>query len=310
MASTSALLTDAAIGSAHAATSGAGQAPVPRRTAADYPLQRDAAEHARLDAQAAFWAADAAALFDAAGLPRGARVADLGCGTLHVAQMLAARVGPGGRVRALDSDAALVERLTAQAGRVTDAPVELLRGDAYATGWPDASLDAVHARFLAAPAGRLQSLLGEMRRVVRPGGLLMLQEPEAQSWDVPGAGAAWQELRALIRAGFAARGGDFDAGRALAPALERAGVTSPRARRVVHVLPASHPYAALPLAFARQLQSTWTYARLATDAEVASLCDAVAQALRRAGSVTTFTLVQAWGRVDDREHADAAAPAR
>jgi hypothetical protein len=32
--------------------------------AAGYPLQRDAAEHRRLSVQAAFWAPDAAALFD------------------------------------------------------------------------------------------------------------------------------------------------------------------------------------------------------------------------------------------------------
>lgn len=267
-------------------------------TTSTYPLQRDAAEHARLAAQAAFWAPDAAALFEIAAVPAGARVADLGCGTLQIAEMLAARVGPRGCVRALDSDPVLVERLAPPTRRIAGARVQLLQGDAYATGWPGGSLDAVHARFLAAPAGRLPSLLAEMRRLIRPGGLLLLQEPDADSWDVPGAGAAWRELRALIRAGFAARGGDFDAGRALAAAIERAGVTRPHARRIAHVLPTSHPYAGLPLAFARQLQATWTLAGLATEAQATALCDAVAQALGRAGSVTTFTLVQAWGRVD------------
>lgn len=119
-----------------------------------YPLLRDAAEHARLAQQAEFWSADAAALFETAGLAAGSTVADLGCGTLHVAQLLNRFVGPAGTVFALDSDAALL----AAAGDA--ARVIVSHGDAYACPWDDGSLDAVHARFLAAPAGRLDALIG------------------------------------------------------------------------------------------------------------------------------------------------------
>lgn len=256
-----------------------------------YPLQRDDAEHRRLAAQAAFWAADAAALFDAAGVGAGERVADLGCGTAHVPLELLRRVGSAGRVLALDNDA----RLLATIDRDRPRQLEPVLADAFATGWSDGTLDAAHARFLAAPCGRVDALLAEMLRVLRPGGLLMLQEPVADTWRIP-AGAAWSRLRALIRAGFAERGGDFDVGRTLRARLGRT-LVDVRERRVLHTLPAGHPYASLPLAFCDALADTWRRAGLAGDDELRSLRLEVERALRRPGAcVTTFTLVQVWGR--------------
>jgi len=264
----------------------------------DYPLQRDRTEHRRLATQAEFWAADAAALFESAGVREGSRVADLGCGTPHVALELARRVGPRGLVYALDNDARLIESMAT----LSEPPwLQPVYGDAYALPWPDGSLDAVHARFVAAPCGRLDALVSEMRRVLRPGGLLMLQEPDADGWQSPG-GAAWLRLRALIRAGFERRGGDFDAGRSLRAAM-RGLLGDLRERRVAHTLPTRHPYAKLPLEFSDVLEGTWSAAggqdfadRHAARALVtASLEDAHADA-------TTFTLVQVWGRLIEDRH--------
>ncbi len=272
------------------------------RQAAAYPLRRDEAEHRRLALQAEFWAADAVALFDSAGIRSGSRVADIGCGTPHVALELARRVGPRGRVWALDSDARLIAAMSAQALPSWLQPVH---GDAYALPWPDATLDAVHARFVAAPCGRVDALLTEMRRVLRPGGVLLLQEPDADGWQTPG-GAAWLRLRELIRSGFARRGGDFDAGRTLRARL-RGVLVDLAERRVQHTLPPAHPYGRLALAFCDALEGTW---RLddAGAADRHGLRAQVAAALdeAQAGS-TTFTLVQVWGRVPSaaREGMDA-----
>jgi SAM-dependent methyltransferase len=257
-----------------------------------YALARNPAEQRRLEVQAAFWAADAAALFDASGVDEGDRVADLGCGSGHVAIELARRVGPRGRAHALDNDGRLLEA----AGRAGWPPqLEPVHGDAFATPWPDALLDAVHARFVAAPCGRVDELLGEMLRVVRPGGLVMMQEPVAHSWRVP-AGAAWPRLLALIRAGFAHGGGSFDAGLAL-PARMSRRLAHVHVRRVAHVIPAAHPYAALPLAFCDALQATWFAAGLVGASELQALRGQIEHALSAPGAhVTTFTLVQAWGR--------------
>jgi SAM-dependent methyltransferase len=259
--------------------------------AATYPLQRDDAEHRRLSVQAAFWASDAAALFDEAGVATGDHVADLGCGTLHVANDLARRVGGRGRVYALDSDRRLIDAAEAVA---RPAQLQPVHGDAFALPWPDGALDAVHARFVASPCGHVDALVAEMLRVLRPGGVVMLQEPIADSWDVP-ARPAWQRLRELIRAGFARRGGDFDVGRTLSARLLRAGCADVRERRVMHTIRTGHPYAALPLAFCDALAATWRTERLADEAEFLALREDVRRALGHPdGRVTTFTLVQAW----------------
>ena len=268
------------------------------RQASAYPLQRDDAEHRRLALQAEFWAADAAALFDSAGIRPGSRVADIGCGTPHVALELARRVGPQGRVFALDRDARLIEAMSAQAHPSWLQPVH---GDAYALPWPDATLDAVHARFVAAPCGRFDALLTQMRRVLRPGGVLLLQEPDADAWQTPG-GAAWLRLRELIRLGFARRGGDFDAGRSLRARLGGVLVDL-RERRVQHTLPPAHPYARLPLAFCDALEDTWRLQGADGTAERHELRAQVAAALDEAqAESTTFTLVQVWGRLPSAGH--------
>lgn len=262
--------------------------------ATPYPLQRGPAEHARLAQQAQFWAADAAALFESASLAPGSRVADLGCGTLHVAQLMRRFVGSQGSVAALDSDPALVRDVHAEG---IEPGLRLERGDAYDTGWRAGSLDAVHARFLAAPAGRLDVLVREMHRLVRLGGVVMLQEPIADSWQLPAAGEAWPRLRGLIRAGFEHRGGDFDVGRRLAQQLQSAGLGDVRTRCVAHRIASAHPYARLPLAFCDSLAARWRDAALASDDDVRTLRSAIERGLEQPGTtVTTFTLVQAWGR--------------
>jgi SAM-dependent methyltransferase len=256
----------------------------------DYPLTRDEAEHARLAAQAIFWAPEAAALIEHLGLPQGARVADLGCGTLQVCKLLAHAVGPQGHVIGLDSDDALVAAMQAHPG------IEVELGDAFATGWPDAGLTAVHARFLAAPAGRLPALVAEMHRLLAPGGLAVLQEPDGDSWQLEDGGDCWQRLQALIRAGFRARGGDFDAGLQLPGALRAQGFVDVQQRRITRHLPPGHAYAALPLAFARQLKPLWLAEGLIDDTGLAELLAAFEQRLAAGAEATSFTLVQCWGR--------------
>jgi SAM-dependent methyltransferase len=199
-------------------------------------------------------------------------------------------------VRTLDNDAILVRRMAANAASLWSCDIDVQEGDAFATRWESGSLDAMHARFLAAPTGRLDDLVAEMLRVLRPLGLLMLQEPDANSWHVPNAGRAWLRLRELIRQGFASRGGNFDAGRDLVPALQRHGVEGVRSRHVSHAIPGDHPYAALPLAFARQMRRFWIDERLVGEDELESLLASVQDALARGGAAHTFTLVQAWGR--------------
>src|SRR5262249_14237410 len=118
--------------------------------------------------------------------------------------------------------------------------------DAYTTGLPASSFDLVHVRFLFAPAGRDANLLAEMLRLVRPGGIVAIQEPDSVAWACYPAHPTWDRLTNLIRSAFARSGGDFDVGRRTYSMLRRAGLQDVQIRAAVLALQDTHPYRALP----------------------------------------------------------------
>ena len=101
-----------------------------------------------------------------------------------------------------------------------------------------------------------------------------------------------QRLIDVIKEGFRAAGGDFNAGREL-PSLFGSLVGEPRLDAHVVALSPGHPYLRLPLQFATSLRP-----RLETLIGKADLDDLVQQAeleLSRPGTWgTTFTLIQAY----------------
>jgi ubiquinone/menaquinone biosynthesis C-methylase UbiE len=101
----------------------------------------------------------------------GQRVLDLACGTGVVARLAAPVLGPTGSVVGVDLNPAMLEVARAHAP-VGGAPIEWRQADAAALPFPDAGFDAVLCQqglqfFPDRPAA-----LREMRRVLRPGGLV------------------------------------------------------------------------------------------------------------------------------------------
>ena len=117
---------------------------------------------------------------DAAGLAPGDRVLDLACGSGLPALLAARRVGPAGRVVAVDlsPDMLAVARRRAHAAGLDN--LEFMEMDAERLHFADASFDAVTCAcglmFLPDASGAL----GEIRRVLMPRGRLA-----AGVWDDP-----------------------------------------------------------------------------------------------------------------------------
>ena len=106
-------------------------------------------------------------LADIARVAPDQRVLDVACGTGVLACAAAERVGPGGAVTGLDPND---EMLAVARGK--DARVEWQNGHAESLPFADASFDRVASQFgLMFFADRAASL-GEMMRVLRPGGRL------------------------------------------------------------------------------------------------------------------------------------------
>lgn len=169
-----------------------------------------------------------------AELPRGSTLADVGCGPGTLACL--AR-DEGYAVRALDFSPEMVARCRARLGDPTGSNVEVEVGDGQALPFADASVDAAFSLFaLIFFPDRAQGLR-ELRRVVRPGGVVVVS-----SWHpmdaVPQFAALFDSLRELrpdLPPGAPGALGDEATIRA---EFAEAGLTEVQVQTVVHALEA------------------------------------------------------------------------
>jgi demethylmenaquinone methyltransferase/2-methoxy-6-polyprenyl-1,4-benzoquinol methylase len=116
----------------------------------------------------------------AAWLGPGMRVLDAACGTGKLTRAAAARVAPGGEAIGIDLSEAMLRRATrAGRGRGTVRP-RYLAADAlalpFADGGPAGGFDAVTIGFGLRNLADYRAGLAEMRRVLAPGGRLVVLE--------------------------------------------------------------------------------------------------------------------------------------
>ena len=105
----------------------------------------------------------------------GSDALDVCCGTGDLALELRRRIGPDGRVVGSDFSEPMLELARAKSGE-QGLPVEFGWADALDLPYGDASFDAVTVGFGARNLADLDTGLGQMARVLRPGGRLVILE--------------------------------------------------------------------------------------------------------------------------------------
>lgn len=197
-------------------------------TAAEEARVRDQAQLLELRGQGDDQAAIREAYLDTLGIAPGEYVLDLGCGTGVVARAAARRVGPNGRVAALDPSPVMltVGREIAEREGLLDR-IEFRTGDARALPFPEATFDVVLAITALSHTTDAERALPELVRVTRPGGRLGILDIDSPSWII-----AHPDRDLTRRIGVAGSMLAIDGwlGRRLPGLLEAAGVEDVRVR--------------------------------------------------------------------------------
>jgi SAM-dependent methyltransferase len=160
-----------------------------------------------------------------AGIQRGMRVADFGCGVGMVTAVLAELVGPEGCVVGIDFSGAQLaqarERLNG-----SGANVGFVEASATATGLPPGSFDLVYCRFLLIHLPDPERALAEMRALLKPGGILVCEDGDltTSGSEPPSALGAFAELWGRLGP---LRGVDYTLGRRLFQMVLAAGFPAP-----------------------------------------------------------------------------------
>ena len=141
----------------------------------DYLLAGRAPELERRQLQSIVWEPAARELPTKLSPGTGLRAIDLGCGVMGWLRVLSAWVGDGGHVTGTDVD----ERMLAGAKDLVEreqlSNVSLVKDDLFDSQLPPHTVDLVHSRFQIAPLGRAEQQLAAYTRLLKPGGLLVVE---------------------------------------------------------------------------------------------------------------------------------------
>lgn len=153
---------------------------------------------------------------DAIGVKPGWRCLELGGGGGSVTRMLCDRVGPAGRVAAVDLDTRFLDEIEAD-------NLDVLSQNVLTDGIPGDAYDLVHARLLLMHLPTREKFVGEMAAAVRPGGWLLIEDLDTGPLPAFAEGVYAEAMSKLIEA-FHMAGASSTFGRQLPALFDEAGL--------------------------------------------------------------------------------------
>jgi SAM-dependent methyltransferase len=197
-----------------------------------YVLGSSDAERQRLVRQAQAYSPEASWLLEQVGAKPGWRAVDVGCGPIGIMDLLSCRLGPTGETVGVDNEPRMIAMARDVAAEFRITNLTLVQAEATDTKLERGSFDLAHARHVLVNVPAPERVVAELTALVRPGGVVALEELDWVSWICQPPHPAWDRLRDALRDFRARRGLDVYMGRRLPGLLRGAGLDDVNLRAV------------------------------------------------------------------------------
>lgn len=262
-----------------------------------YLLGYRRAEQERLERQANELAHDSEWLFDEIGVRNGWQVVEVGCGPRGCLDLLSSRVGTTGKVVGVERSAEQVQRAQQFASDSNLTNVKVIHADGRNTGLPQQAFDLTTARLVLVNVPEPEQLLAEMVRLVRPGGVIALHEPDSTTQRCDPPHPAQTRLLELLNTYAEMNGMDRSIGLRVPRMLRELGLVDVHVNSLVHVYPPAHGRRMLLLEFVENARSRILDKELIGEVELNELTTALKRHLEDPRTLVVSSLfIQAWGR--------------
>ena len=262
----------------------------------EYLLGYRRAEQERLQEQARQLADESSWLFDQFAIASGARVVEIGCGPQGCLDLLAQRVGPSGSVIGVERSDDAVQMARAMVGEQGLGNVEIVHGDARATGLPRGEFDLVTSRLVLVNVPQPEEIIAEAVALVKAGGIVAFHEADYVAHVCDPPLAAWDRAIEVLNTYSCSAGIDLFIGRKLPRLLRDAGVGEIEVRPLVHVYPPGHGRRTILLDFVENLSGRLVETGSVVPDELEALKRSLRQHLDDPNTVVVSHLfLQAWG---------------
>jgi len=190
----------------------------------EYVLGTDAAELERLGLQHQLWLEQAAAGWERARFRRGQKLLDVGCGPGFAALDLAQRVGPRGRIVAVDISRRFLGHLEEEARVRGLTNLQTVQSSVEKMDLSESNFDGAYSRWVLCFVRRPAAVIRQVARRLKRGGVFVIQDYyRYESITIAPPSDAFSRVFQAVCESWRMRGGDPNIGCRLPGLLHHAG---------------------------------------------------------------------------------------